>query len=464
MHSKKSPLAPDCPNTRKHLTFVRLTCVIATFLAASQGAWAASKGRFAYSDPPLTSEGFFKDLQRGDRAELRSRWLTEESIASGMATLSGGLEQQHPAALGWLNWELYGALNLESSRVWSALVECNDGNTELARVAYYQAKKLCSSRLGSQSSEEIERGLRSLHGKIMDFLSTSRIQWSYFGSESLISLANESEERNPEERRSWLERYHAQQRLNGTIQASASEFVRNHLPIHPLFSQIALEILATVARFHLGPTYVFRDGTSWIDGMPSVAFAQRVTEVVRGSRTAESDRYRTARAFANAHLIVRLFPVQGAFPIYRSEPPEAGLWQQATNTLIYFVSMQRLSYRSELTDLTAAIPALVSGVSYLNGLPRSTLPVLSDPRGSVVSEFRALALRYGIDTSREQECGEFAVPELNHHSCMAIDPSNPDEGLPKASHSSFQMGVSKGGLWWSYGNIPTSSQAPDRSP
>lgn len=324
----------------------------------------------------------------------------------------------------WNDWDLWGQLNTEARTVWQAMVRCNLGDPELARIAYYYAKNLCSR--SEAEGRKIFDQLQRLHGRIRDFIRTTQLK-----TIDLQGLQKKTED-------------------EATLHKAATEGL---IPLHPLFTQIAFEYLATVSRFFAKDSmerWTSPVPPHWIDYPYSRAFMERVNCVL--FQPADCSEWPTeipdnpgvashARSYVNAHLIVRFFYPLGYAEEARTEPPYArfGLWPRASLALLKVASWQfprrsawknwdlEQRFDNPISQLTKRMPGArafgaESGRGFIPYVTPASLPQdLEEFSGTIVTEFRALAQRYGLETYRARRCD----PEKKDR-CFAVDPSNPD--------------------------------------
>lgn len=360
-------------------------------------------GKSSYSDPSSSLGAFFVDESREDRDtmddwatsdELRTQWLRFQTeirspdFAPCESWKTCPARREVPR---WIDWDLWMQLNLEAADLWADLVACAPNqNPEAARIAYYRAKSYCHR--DSAASERLASRLQLLHGRIRDFVNSTTVAWpDKYQDESTITALNRI------------------------------------VPFHPLFVQVVLEYASTIVRFYT-PDGRFRGDpaydSSWIDGNYNRSFGDRVEAILEGRPDAVSERYQQARAYLNLHLLLGFLPK----PATLNKLPSWGLWRASSWMLNAIMSRQSFVSHGRIRDRSVFYLsyALTSSIGWY-GRFEPTLPAaISQDRGGVVAEFRAMAERYGFPTDRRKFC---STKPLVYNICFAIDPSNPDETM-----------------------------------
>lgn len=370
--------------------------MVALSLTISSQAFAFG-GSKDYRDPPSQIGRFFTDAARADRspphwtgyspAELQARWIEFQKkvlAPDPEKKCSTWQECDLTVVRHWLDWVLWFRLNLEAAELWESLVACAENqDPERARIAYYHAQSFCPR--DARMDEELGSRLFSLHGRVRDFLISTNVEW-----------ANRSSARD----------------LIRTL--------RTIIPVHPLFAQVFTEYVATVVRF--SRQRLDQGESNWIEPRYGREFGDRVNAILRGKAEAISERFQHARTFANVHLILSFFP--------NTTPnvPGWGLWREGSALLAALIS-QQMTASHRLTEVAWDVSWLTFEVrnplSTEDGAAPNTLlsGLLLDHEASLVTEYRALAERYGLPTDRHRLC-RFSPPL-----CFARDPSNPDERM-----------------------------------
>ena len=362
-------------------------------------AFGRSEGVENYRDPSSTLADYFTSARRDDRPDPSyNSWPTDTEIQSRssrfLETIRGDSFHTCPYSEScktadisrWLDWDIWFQINREAALIWSRLVDCQNGNSEKARQAYYRARDLCPG--DKEEGRALFDRISQLHGKVADFAGSTRIQ-----------------------------------RIDPWMDRERLTLLPPVAPTHPLYAQILVEHATTIVRFSTADGGFPRGITHpqyWIEPRYNRSFGTRAQSVVRGLPESQKPEYNQARAYVNTLTLLSLLPQRTPQDVDRW-----GLWADASSLVIRHIHNQmQISHAANDDHRSAAFLASdVLGRDWRDQQV-SHPPALVEADASVIVEMRSLAARYGLATDRRQYC---VSQSLQYRFCFALDPSNPAE-------------------------------------